>query len=805
MNATPPPGTPPMREASLEEMASLTAGAAMWRSMSVPDAGIPSCTMADGPMGVASGRVDERDVSLLTPCPTALGASWDEALVRRIGALVGGDAVARGIDLLLAPNINLARSPLAGRAFEYFSEDPWLTGILGAAWIGGLQSTGTGSVAKHLVCNDSETDRDRMNAVVDERTLREIYLLPFELAAEAGCAGMLTAYNRLNGAWCAESRHVITDICKHEWRFPGAFISDWFGTHSTLGSLVGGLDLEMPGPARFLGAKAAGALARGEIDAERLRDAAGRVASTARRFTGRKTAPLAREAAERLLLEASAAGFTLLKNDGGLLPLVPGRDSIIAVIGPNAAAPCYQGGTFAKIAAKPDVVSPIDAIRARYGTQANIIFEPGVDPQPRLPAMPVAPARDIGDAATAGMTIDYFARPGCAGAPLASETRDTNSLVWFTGVHDIGVFTSAASIRASGIYTPSQSGAHRVYLGGTGAVRMQVDGRLVLSRDEAVAASDTMGKLKRGDADEAVVDLTEGVAVPIVVEFDYLPARVQGLWYGLRAPDTAEAMLSRAIDAAGRADAVILIVGETSDSSVESKDRTDTHLAEAQLRLIEAVTQANPRTAIIANVGHAFDTSWDRLAPALMLTWYPGQEFGPALAAALAGDLEPGGRLPVSIAAQEADYPAFGLSPDANGDLVYADGMLVGYRGLHARGVAPRHAFGAGFGYARFDIGGADLTGSMSSGAQVSVTVRNLSERAGSEVVQVYRSTPELTLIGFAKVHLEAGQSHRVTVDLPRRRFEIWQDRWHLAPAPLEVLVGTSSANLVVQTQTLPT
>jgi beta-glucosidase len=793
-----------MRDPTPEEQAALTAGAAMWRSVAVPEADIPSCTMADGPMGVASGRVDERDVSLLTPCPTALGASWDEALVARIGALVGGDAVRRGIDLILAPNINLARSPLAGRAFEYFSEDPWLTGLLGAAWIRGLQSTGTGAVAKHLVCNDSETDRDRMNAVVDERSLREIYLLPFELATAAGCAGLLTAYNRLNGDWCAESRHVITEICKQEWIFPGAFISDWFGTHSTVGSLLGGLDLEMPGPARFMGAKAVAAIASGAVDAARVRDAADRVAATARRFTADKAQPPGNAQAEHTLLEASAAGFTLLKNEHDLLPLVPGRDRTIAVIGPNAASPCYQGGTFAKIAAKPDVVSPIDAIRARYGAHATILFEPGVDPQPRLPTMPVTPARDIGDGAARGMTIDYFAGHDMEGDPVASETRDTNSLVWFVGVHEMGVFTSPAAIRASGLYTPTQSGVHRVYLGGTGAVRMLVDGVDVLRRDEEVAASDTMGKLKRGDADEAEIVLVAGHTVIIVVEFRYAPARVQGLWYGLRSPDSAQAMLSRAIDAARAADAVILIVGETSDSSVESKDRTDTHLAAAQIRLIAATTDANPRTAIIANVGHAFDTSWDDRAPALMLTWYPGQEFGPALAAVLAGDMEPGGRLPVTIAAQEQDYPAFSLTPDANGDLHYSDGVLVGYRGLHAKGVVPRHAFGAGFGYARFTLTDVVLTGTMSDGAALSVTLRNVSDVTGSEVVQIYRQAPELTLVGFGKVRLQPGAARRIVIDLPRRRFETWHDGWRLIDAPLRLLVGRSSSDLQDVTDPLP-
>jgi beta-glucosidase len=635
-----------------------------------------------------------------------------------------------------------------------------------------------------------------MNAVVDERTLREVYLLPFELAAQAGCAGLLTAYNRINGKWCAESHHVITEICKREWQYPGVFMSDWFATHSTAGSLEGGLDLEMPGPPRFMGPKTLQSVTGNIVASGRIDDAAQRVTVMARRFKGEKRTYFSKTQAESLLTEASAAGFTMLKNEGDLLPLVPGQHARIAVIGPNAASPCYQGGTFAKIAPKPDVISPIEAIRARYGPHCTIVFEPGVDPQPRLPSMPVQPARDIGDSAQRGMTIEYFDNPYLAGAPIDCETRDTNSLVWFVGVHTMGVFTQPASIRASGRFTPTQSGEHRLYLGGTGAVRMLLDGKEVLRRDEEVAASDTMGKLKRGDADEALVNLSAGHDVSIVVEFRYNTARVQGMWYGLRTPDSAEAMLARAVAAAESADAVILVVGETSDASVESKDRPDTHLAAAQIRLIEAVTAKNPRTVIVTNVGHAFDTSWDWRAPALLLAWYPGQEFGPALASVLSGDREPGGRLPVTIAAEERDYPAFDLTPDAQGDLQYSDGMLIGYRGLHAKHITPRHAFGAGFGYARFEIKTLALKGTFSQGATVSVTVRNTSARAGSEVIQVYRDLPELTLIGFQKLHLAPGEEKTVAIDLPKRRFEIWENAWRLLDPGAKILAGTSSATL---------
>ncbi|WP_242151790.1 glycoside hydrolase family 3 C-terminal domain-containing protein [Sphingomonas sp. BAUL-RG-20F-R05-02] len=754
----------------LDEQALFTAGASMWSTHEVPALGVRSITMADGPMGIASGRVDERDVSLLTPCPIALGASWDLGLIARVGALVGGDAVARGVQAVLAPNVNLARSPLAGRAFEYFSEDPMLTGVAGAAWATGLQSTGVASVTKHLVCNDSETQRDTIDIVVDERALREVYLLPFEYAAAAGAGGMLTAYNRVNGSWCAEQHHVITDIVKGEWGFAGVLMSDWFGTHTTAPTLNAGLDLEMPGPARFLGAHADAAVASGDVPQARVADAAARVATFAARFASAGDTTDV-EDAEALLVEAAAAGFVLLRNNDDLLPLDPARAGTIAVIGPNAAAPCYQGGTFAKIAVKPDALRPLDAIRARFAG-ATILYEPGVDPQPRLPAMPVTPARDLGDGAV-GMTLDYFDDDSFTGTPRHSETRATNSLVWFVGVHDQGAWDRPAGIRASGWYRPERDGEHIFYLGATGAVRMRVDGGEVLRHDETVAASDVMGRLKSGEADSVAVTLEAGRSVLVEVEFRHQPARVQGLWFGVRGPITPEEMLVRAVAAAEAADTVFLILGETSDASVESKDRADTRLPEAQLALAHAVLAANPRVVIVTNVGHAFDATFAETAPAFLVAWYPGQEFGRALAEVLAGDREPGGRLPVTLARDEADYPALALAPDASGKLVYEDGVRIGYRGLAMRGIAPLHGFGSGFGYTRFTLDAARIGDFV-----VHACVTNRSARAGHVVVQVYRHSPEFALVGFAKAFLAGEATGNVEVALEPRALRSWADGW---------------------------
>jgi beta-glucosidase len=791
------------KELSRAEMAMLTAGATMWTTPAVPEAGIPSLTMADGPMGVAGPRVDERDISLLTPSPLALGASWDAALIEKVGRLVGGEAIRREVDLMLAPNLNLARSPLSGRAFEYFSEDPLLCGALGAAWIHGCQSVGTGAVAKHLVCNDSETERDRMNAVVDEQTLREVYLLPFEMAADAGCAGMLTAYNKINGAWCAEAAPVIQDVVKDEWQFTGVFMSDWFGTHSTVGSLQGGLDLEMPGPARHLGARSAAAVADGMVAPERLQDAAERVVATARRFGAAKGKPIASDAASELLLEAAAAGFTLVRNEDALLPLDTTRLRRIAVIGPNASAPCFQGGTFAKIAVKPDAELPLDALRARFG-DAIVSYEPGVDPQPKLPRMQAAPGRALGDGCIKGMTLDYFDNADLAGAPVLSETRDTNSLTWFHGVHAAGALQCSAATRASGWFTPSETGEHLFYVGGTGALRLLVDGEEVFRREEQLAPGDVMGRLKSGDADSIGILLEGGRAVQIVVELRYTAARCQGLWYGVRGPGGAEAMMARAEQSARQADAVILIVGETSDASVESKDRPDTFLPAEQIALIERICAANPNTVIVTNVGHAFDTRWERKARAVLHCWYPGEEFGNALAQVLAGDREPGGRMPVTIACEDRDYPALSLQPDANGDLHYSDGVRVGYRGLAAKGVSPRQPFGGGFGYTSFEFGAARALAGADGGWDLTVTLRNTGKRAGAEVVQVYRAQPELTLAGFAKVVLQPGEEREVSIHIARRRLQVWRDGWTSLPGPVDLQIGRSSADLPISIHIIP-
>lgn len=775
------------------DLAALTSGRDMWSTAALP--GIRSIMMADGPMGIASGRVDERDVAVLTPCGTALGASFDADLVARVGTIVGMEARRLGVDAVLAPNLNLQRSPLCGRAFELYGEDPYLAGRLGAAWIIGLQGQGVGSVAKHLVCNDSETDRDSMNAVAGDRTLHECYLLPFEMAAAAGCVGMLAAYNRLNGDYCVEHRELLTDIVKGDWGFTGFIVSDWFGGRDTLRSALAGLDLDMPGPDRVLGTKFAAAVRDGQVPLLRLADATSRVANAVARIDALpRQAPIADP--DATLVAAAAAGFVLLKNDCEVLPVQPKRVRRIAIIGPNAASPCLQGGTFAKIAVRPDFITPLQAIRDRFGDKCEVLYEQGVEPEYRLPPISATPARDLGDGATRGLTVEWL--PADGDTPVHAETRDTNSLTWFVGLPGTDALKQPGRIRATGWITPERTGPHRLHVGGTGAVTLSVDGEQVFAGGGPVSPSDLMGILKGGDSQSVVIDLKAGQPVLLRFELTYSPARAQGLWYGVHGPDLPEAMLARAVAAAARADLVLLMLGETADAGVESKDRAGTALPAAQVDLIDRIRHVNTNIIAICNVAHAFDLSWQDRVRGLMITWYPGEQYGPALAQVLAGDLEPGGRLPVSIAARDADYPAFDLKPQAGGDVPYREGHLIGYKGMQAAGTDPLYAFGAGFGYARLELLDVGVSGDPAHCVQVTGRVRNLSDRPGKAVPQVYVAAADGVrhLWAFTALSVPAGETLSFALSVPPRAFQSWDGGWTKAAGQHHVLIGWNSRDL---------
>ena len=335
---------------TLEEKAALLAGRDAWSLEGVERLGVPSIAVADGPYGLRKER-RSGDMTLVDTVPatcfptsSALAATWNPALVEEVGAAIGREARAEGVSVVLGPGANIKRTPLGGRCFEYFSEDPLLSGRLAAAWIRGVQGTGVGASLKHLAANNQETRRFSIDALVDERALREIYLASFERAVAAGRPWtVMAAYNRLNGVFCSEHRELLTGILRDEWGFDGAVVSDWGGVNRRAAAVAAGLDLEMPGSGGRTTPELVDAVAAGRLPAEAVDAAAGRILTLVARTAGAREPGHAfdRDAHHELARRAAAEAVVLLKNEGGLLPLAAGAR--VAVVGAFAKEPRFQG------------------------------------------------------------------------------------------------------------------------------------------------------------------------------------------------------------------------------------------------------------------------------------------------------------------------------------------------------------------------------------------------------------------------------------------------------------------------------
>ncbi|MFD7292954.1 beta-glucosidase [Streptomyces sp. NPDC059897] len=782
--------------------AALTAGETGWSTVAEPALGLGSLRLVDGPLGLVSPAFDERDTSLLLPSGIALGATWDEKRVRTVAAAQASEARRRGYDAVYAPNLNLARTGLSGRTFEMLSEDPQLAGVLGAAFVEGLQGQGVAAVPKHLVCNDTETARQTMSADIGEVALREVYLRPFELAVRAGAWGLMAAYNRLNGVPCTAHAELLS-IVKGEWGFDGLVVSDYFALQDTLGPALAGLDLEMPGPAIHFGDRLGEAVARGDVPRERLDDAVERLLRLARRVgavegaerqVSDPAAYLESVAAEEALVDAAAASFVLTRNEGELLPLDTGTVRRLAVIGPNADRPCYQGATFGRIRPAREPVTPLQALRERFGQHCEIVHERGVDTTP--PAS-LGAFRVTTPDGQPGVQLEHV-RDGCT---VLTEVRADSAFIWFGEVPGAGPTTEPGVLRLTAVLTPDADGTWTLGAGGSGVTVLSVDGTAVAER-QAPAPQDVMGQVARAETATARVELRAGEPVTVMAEMTSREGvRVQALTVTC-APPARPGALEYARRAAAEADAVVLVVGDELETSRESKDLETSELPDAQTELIGAVAAANPRTAVVVNAGRPVHAPWADDVAAVVQGWFAGQGFGTALARVLAGDAEPGGRMPVTVPHSDADRSTHGERLDADLRRDYDAAEPTGYRHLARTGSKARFPFGCGRGYTTWRFGEAALRRSGARWA-VRLDVTNTGRRHGREVVQVYvraPGEPDLRLAGFAGVLLDAGATAEAEVILDERTWQRWDTKSHGWAVPAgrhEVLVGRSVEEIV--------
>jgi beta-glucosidase len=761
---------------TLDEKASLTAGVDMWHTAAVERAGIPSWKMTDGPNGARGGSFDRMTPSAAMPCGSALAATWNQVLLEQVGAVLGDQARTKQARVLLAPTVNLVRHPVNGRTFEAYGEDPLLAGLLAAAFVRGAQAQGVATTVKHFVGNEQETERNTIDTVIDERALRELYLLPFELAVkEGGTLGIMTAYNRVNGTWCDEHPELL-GILRDEWGFDGIVVTDWFAVDSTVGSATAGLDIEMPGPARQLGAELADAVRAGEVDEAVLDVMARRILGVFDRLGALDDGPVGEEesvdrAEHRGVARRAAIESTVLLRNDGVLPFdVPSLETL-AVIGPNAARAQIIGGGSATL--EPHYrVTPLEALRRRIGDVVDVIYEQGCDIDRTVPPMSLA--------------MEEVFLDGDGNEVLRDERDSTRLLFFGPPSPDL---PARWSVRASGTFTPEVSGPFQVTLVQAGRARVLVDGQVVV---DGVTDPPPPGKAIFGMGSEQVegtVELVAGTPAELVIELSNEGAPlVVAAVVGVRPQPPAD-LLERAVAAAAAADAVVLVVGTNDDWETEGHDRTSMDLPGGQDELVRAVCAANPRTAVVLNAGSPVTLPWADEAPALLDVWFGGQEMAEGLVDVLTGRADPSGRLPISFPERIEHAPAYGNFPGEHGQVRYGEGLLVGYRWYEARHLPVRFPFGHGLSYTTFELGEPEVIDGEPMLVRVRVT--NTGSRSGGEVVQLYveEVSPKVVrapkeLKAFAKVWLEAGGSATVTLGLTERAFAHWQPD----PAPYEAV-----------------
>ena len=788
-----------MHALSLEEKALLTAGADAFSLRGVERLGIPPIRVTDGHAGARAPRPVGSDGELqwevwgiLTgrstsvPCGSAVGATWDPALAEQLGAILGKDALDGGCRALLAPTVNLHRALLAGRNFECHSEDPLLSGKLAAAYIRGVQSQGVLATVKHLVGNEAEFERDSMSSVIDERTLRELYLLPFELAvAEGGSLALMTSYNRLNGLWVTEHRELLQEVLREEWGFEGLVMTDWSGVVNAATSLAAGVDLEMPGPGQALGARVVDSVEQGLVDEQDLHAAVRRLL-TALDKAGALDGPTVPvpvtepDDAHRALVRAASAEASVLLTNDGVLPLRPEALQRVAVIGEPATQSAMGGGGSSQLIAHR-VARPLEALTSALGSGVSVTYERGC-------AATVAPARVGGPALPApdGFTTEVFAGRDLEGEPMFR--RRLSTLVFaYLGTFSEGYPEGPWSVRVRGTVVPEVTGTRRLVLATVGHTRVFLDGVLVFEGTRPSGESFS-GSFIQDDRLTFDVELAEGVPAELVVEYAHPGGPFGMVRLGVRDLET-EVLLERAVEAARAAEVAVVVVGTDDEWETEGYDRPTFSLPGRQDELVRRVAAANPRTVVVVNTGAPVDLPWVDDVAAVLQVWFGGEEMDGALADVLTGRAEPGGRLPVTIPKRLEHSPSHDNWPGENGELRYGEGLFMGYRGYEHRAIEPLFAFGHGLSYTTFDVGEPTLSAtSLPAGDALTVTVpvTNTGERAGSEVVQVYvaphaprLARPPKELKAFAKLRLRAGESSRAQLVLDSRAFAYWDNGHH--------------------------
>ena len=778
---------------TLEEKANMLGGdTTAFDSKPLARLGIPVLRMTDGPNGVRWGQ------STAFPVGVCIAATWDTALVYELGQVLGRETKAQGRNVLLGPCVNIHRDPHAGRNFESYGEDPYLAARTAVAWVKGLQSEQVIATTKHFAANNQEFERNSMDSRVDERVLREIYFPAFKAAVQEGNTwAIMSSYNRLNGQYASSNTWLLNDILKDEWGFNGLVMSDWGAVHSVVPTLYAGLDIEMP-TGRYLNPKnVLQAIREGRMKESKVDDKVRRMlrAMFAMDLFENEIPPGAAVHTQEHLdiaRRVAEAGIVLLKNQGQLLPLDTKKIKTLAVLGPNAAVLRTGGGGSSKI--DPiEAMSPLDALKKK-APGIEITYSPGMFVTGDLGTVP-ANYLSTSDGKP-GLSAAYYDNPDFAGKPLKKQTDTQIDFNWGQGgPADVGkdnfsiIWTGRLTVPTTATYylgTHSDDGS-RVY----------INDKLIVDNWGDHAPVTQTGML----------ELTAETPVNIKV---MMYEHGGGASIKLLIQQLKDSPLESAVKLASEADATILFMGFSDQYETEGSDRSSNALPPEQLELLDKVCAVTENVVVMINSGAGIlMNDWEPKVDAIIEAWYPGEQGGVALASILLGSVNPSGKLITTFFKTDEDRPTFHNYPGENDELNYEEGLFVGYRHYDKMNIDPLYAFGHGLSYTSFEYSDLQLSSrNIKAGENIEITLslKNTGERAGSEIVQLYLNDtkssvirPEKELKGFSKVQLEPGESKEVRMTLKPEDLMFWDKStsdWKAEAGKFNVLVGASSRDI---------
>ncbi|SCO92634.1 related to beta-glucosidase [Fusarium oxysporum] len=805
---------------TLSEKVSLLSGTGACRTAPLERLNIPSLSTSDGPHGLrgGGGRFFNPPPGYQLPSATAMGATFDSDLLYRVGNLIGDEGRRKGVHVALAPTVCIQRSPLIGRGFEAYAEDPVLSGLLAASFVNGLQDRGIASCIKHYAAHDQSTKGSEDEIIMTERTLREMHLMSFHMAMTRSKPwSFMTSYNRINGIHVSEDSFLMNDVLRNEWNFDGLIMSDWWGTYSTSEAINAGLDLEMPGPSIWRGKQLETAVECRKVSIKTVDSAVKKLLQLIRRTSNQS--PPTKEGngdtpeSRTLIRQVAASSIVLLKNDNQILPLAPDARVTYGLIGEHFENPATCGGGSSEVESFY-ISTPLEAITQVVGGAA-IRYEPGCYTRRWTPL--IRSGLYLPQSQEPGLLLEFFGDdPTESVAAKCVYTTTTRSTSMYFSQMRLENVPATHFIRVMTTFIAPDTGKYRFALSVCGKAKLWIDGQLAVDQwnNHPIKTDDTPCFNKLSMERFVDVEVTKNQQYDIVILMANTPLKAiagspspGGVRLGGQQLRDEEQAIQNAVQLAREVDVPIIVTGLSSDYEYEAADRTSLLLPGRENDMIERVCQANPNTIVVIQAGMPIVMPWIHHVKTLVLAWLGGQETGNAIADILFGKVNPSGRLSLTFPKRLEDTPAFLTFGKVDRKIVYGEGIFVGYRYYEKLKCQPNFYFGHGLSYTTFEYSNLQVPSAfLPSPAhimEISVTVTNNGKYNGSEVVQVYISDldcslqrPRKELKAFTKVRLEKGETTVCSFQLDKYALSFWSEefsQWVAEAGDYAIIIAKSA------------